>query len=427
MHSRRRAHHDFQDHRPYNKQPHEHMDTQAFAQAYGARKETSDHYHPPQHSRFPPEEPAYRPYSETYVPSQNSQVSNVWKTLECHKSFLKSDPVFEKQIHDQINAIAESRMQHEAQLTDLDDRLANYSAILGLPPLKSGLHSQAPPESRDLGAKRTPTGTMVFFKTRPLGFEVDFRTMTIKRVWRTDLAYLGITAGMTIESFNGYGPTKEVIEEVEPPFVIHFANPVRPKSVKSVSFEQVSPVEKLGAVENDEKTKEPTKAPEVITRTITTPDREEPPAPEISNVDAVPLHPKLNLENFSTRALGKLYGRAYGQYLEQQVLPWSTETDTEKERLKILMGRIRILLEKYSVVLEKEILRNGDIPNNNDKVQSPVKKETVSEIDRERERVDPVVKEDEKKATESENDTKDPKPCTKTDSPTLVLESTQGV
>merc|ERR1719242_1039483 len=242
---------------------------------------------------------------------------------------------------------------------------------------------------------------MIYFKSRPLGFEVNFREVPfrITRVWRQDLHYLGLVAGMTIHTFDGYQPTKEAVEQADPPFIIHFANPLAmdtPPMVepsKPFTFQpRESPVEKLETIDENDTTEEKV-GPEVITRTITTPDREEPEviSEDIPNADTVPLHPKLDLEKFTTRELGKLYGRAYGQYLEQQVLPWSKETDTAKERLKILMGRIRVLLEKYSVVLEKEIKQKREGTIDSEKLEMSLQNQSkAEEVDREREQTKSV-------------------------------------
>merc|ERR1719242_106994 len=239
---------------------------------------------------------------------------------------------------------------------------------------------------------------MIYFKSRPLGFEVNFREVPfrITRVWRQDLNYLGLVAGMTIHTFDGYQPTKEAVEQADPPFIIHFANPLAmdtPPMVepsKPFTFQpRESPVEKLETIDENDTTEEKV-GPEVITRTITTPDREEPEviSEDIPNADTVPLHPKLSLEKFTTRELGKLYGRAYGLYLEQQVLPWSKDSDSEKEMLKVLMGRIRVLLEKYSVVIEKEIHQSKEKivdASSLQRTEATTEPTKVEEIDRERE------------------------------------------
>jgi len=413
---RRRPHHEFQqDHRGFYDRPQEHMDTQAFVEAYGGPPRDPERFYPISHTRtFPPEDAYYgsqRPHhnNDNFLPnSHNAQISNLFKTLERHKAFLKSDPLFEKNIHDQIDAIAKSRIAHDAHIKDLDERLAQYSTLLSRKTLRP--NTQVPAGMRDLGAKRTASGLLVFFKTRPLGFEVNYRStpMRVTRVWRPDLAFLGVTAGMSIEKFDGYRPTKEAIENAEPPFVVIFGNATtgssassKPSiagsvkssiadSVKSASTARSSPVEKSESPEDDVKVKEQAKAADV-TRTITTPDREEPEVAETSNAETLPLHPNLDLEKLTTRELGKLYGRAYGQYLEQQVLPWSKENDTEKERLKILMGRIRVLLEKYSVVLEKEIKQKREGTIDSEKLEMSLHNQSkVEEVEREREQTTSV-------------------------------------
>jgi len=362
-----------------------HMDTQAFAQAYGGGRAD--------HQRQAAEEAYYRshPNNNHLSNSHSSQISHVWQTLEQHKAFLKADPNFEKSIHDQINAIAESRLEHEAQLKELDERLAHYSSTLGFPLRKGGHTPQGPPMNRDIAAKRTKSGLLVFFRSRPLGFEADYRTFPFRvlRVWRPDLSYLGITAGMTIDGINGVRPSREAIESEEAPLTLHFAN--SPPSEKPNTASKALPITEkksaLGrsdAAGEDEKSEKPKE--QTIMRTITTPDREEPPRDsEISAADTAVLHPKLNLEQFSTRELGKLYGRAYGRYLEYQVLPWSKEIDTEKERLKVLMGRVRVLLEKYSVVMEKEIQQDHSRKSEKSVTSSKSEKSgKIEEIDRER-------------------------------------------
>jgi len=445
----RRPRHDYQpDHRGFHDRPPEHMDTQAFAEAYGGPPRDAERYYPITHSRtYPPEEAYYgsqRSYhnNDNFLPnSHNAQISNLFKTLERHKAFLKSDPLFEKNIHDQIDAIAKSRIAHDAHIKDLDERLAQYSALVSRKNFRP--NAQVPPGMRDLGAKRTASGLLVFFKTRPLGFEVNFRAtpMRVTRVWRPDLAFLGVTAGMSIEKFDGYRPTKDAIENAEPPFIVHFGNAPagssassKPsiagsmkssilgsvkssiaESVKSVSTAHSSPVENSESPEDDVKIKKQVKTADVI-RTITTPDREEPENSEI-NTETVPLHPKLDLEKFTTRELGKLYGRAYGQYLEQQVLPWSKETDTAKERLKILMGRIRVLLEKYSVVLEKEIQQKREGTIDSEKLEMSLQQQgKVEEVEREREETKSVgdveeitTENSEKEAVSSDNTITDDK------------------
>jgi len=380
-------------HRPYDF-PNEQLDTQAFARAFGARADLSERY---QDTRFQPEEAYYsRPsYHDGYL---HDTPGHVQQSLDRHQAFLKSDPSFEKSIRDQINAIADSRIQHEVHLKDVDARLARYSHILGVPLQKPGYlppnsHSLPPGTAgRDLGAKRTPSGMMVFFKSRPLGFEIDRRStpMKVTRVWRKDLSSIGITPKMTVDTIDGYPATQQALDRTEPPFVIHFGKPSKETSSKSVSFEDMNAPAENSEVTVDETAKENIEAPKAVTRTITTPDREEPPETQVSNIDTVRLHPKLSLEIFSAGELGKLFGRAYGRYLELQVLPWSKEVDSEKESLKILMGRVRILLEKYSVVLESEVQQQAkgkfDSQDLEKRLAERAKKTAalVEEIDRER-------------------------------------------
>ena len=57
--------------------------------------------------------------------------------------------------------------------------------------------------------------------------------MRVTRVWRPDLAFLGVTAGMSIEKFDGYRPTKEAIENAEPPFIVLFGNATTGSSASS--------------------------------------------------------------------------------------------------------------------------------------------------------------------------------------------------
>merc|ERR1719483_474588 len=114
-----------------------------------------------------PQEDAYygsqRPHhnNDNFLPnSHNAQISNLFKTLERHKAFLKSDPLFEKNIHDQIDAIAKSRISHDAHIKDLDERLAQYSTLLSRKNFRP--NTQVPPGmvKRDLGTSRTSTSDL---------------------------------------------------------------------------------------------------------------------------------------------------------------------------------------------------------------------------------------------------------------------------
>jgi len=281
-----------------------------------------------------------------YQYSTSSNRQNLDNALDPHKDFLSANPEFAREIEERVEAIKEFRRVQEMNLRTFDERMSSLTeaAKQKLSQLRGG-------GANNISVKKLPNGVLVEFFARPLGFIADWtqNPPRVAQTFKPELTQAGVTVGSCINSIDDSIPSEDALRNVETPFTIHFSSihQIPPKPQNAADMRTSSRIALKKSL-----------SPQQIR--VCTPEKRTKERPD---VELLKLDPKMPLEHFNHQELGKIYGRCYGEYLDQQTLPWSQDLADDRQSLKTLMSRIRMLLEKYQAALREAVKKRHEESN----------------------------------------------------------------